>query len=184
MKNRFAKVLLPAAVIAASLLRCRAQQVYSIGGMSGSFAPAPHGPDEIRVTSCSCAASNETSCVEWYVSTNLLARQPHWDGFSAEAPLSVRKACALALRPVRKRFPEVQSWSVKSIRMFNPYIDGHLDSPDEEKANQDIWCYEIVLTPRDPQVRESLEQQVSAIAEMQIVLLDGTVVPPRLLKKK
>jgi hypothetical protein len=180
MKNHFAKVILPTAIIA-TCMSCQAQ-VYS-QGMPGSFVPAPHRPDEIEITSYDYAASNETSCVEWYVSTNILAKQPRWDGLSVEAPLSVRKACALALRPVRERFPEVQSWTVKSVSMFNPYPDDP-DHPDEERANQDIWCYEIVLMPRDLQVRARLEQRASAVAEMQIVLLDGTVVPPRLLKKK
>jgi len=180
MKNRFAKVVLPAAIIAARM-SCQAQ-VYSIG-LSGSFVPASHRPDEIEITSNDYEASNETARVEWYVSTNLLATQPRWDGLSVEAPLSVRKACALALQPVRKRFPEVQSWSVKSVSLLNPYPDDP-DHPAEEKAHQDIWYYQIVLTPRDLQVRARLEQHASAVAEMQIVLLDGTVVPPRLLKKK
>jgi hypothetical protein len=178
MKNRLAKVLLPAAIVAARM-SCQAQQVYS--SSVGSFFPAPqHSPDEISVYSYSFKdSSNETTCVEWDVSTNILARQPRWDGFSVEAPLSIRKACALALRPVRGCFPEVQSWSVNWFIMFNPYRDEPIT------AQQDIWCYAITLVPRDPLVRVHLEQQAaSGAAETQIVLLDGTVVQPRVLKKK
>jgi hypothetical protein len=181
MKNHFAKVVLPAAIIAARM-SCQAQQVYS-QGLADSFVSAAHRPDEIQITSYDYAASNETARVEWYVSTNLLAKQPRWDGLSAEAPLSIRKACVLALQPVHERFPEVQSWVVKSVSLSNPYPDDP-DHPAEEKADQNIWYYQIVLTPHDLQVRARLEQRASAVSEMQIVLLDGTVVPPRLLKKK
>jgi len=174
MKNHLSKVVLAAAIVAARVI-CQAQ-VYSVGG-SGSFVPAPHRADEIKVTSYSYTAVDQSSLAEWYVSTNILARQPRWDGFSIETPLSIQKACALALSHVREHFPEIQSWSVKTVRMFNPY-------PDEGNAYPDVWCYEITLTPRDPQVRAQVEHQASIFATMQIVLLDGTVVPPTVLKKK
>jgi len=64
--------------------------------------------------------------------------------------------------------------------MFNPY--GYEPTADQ----RDIWCYQITLVPRDPVVRAHLDQQPApsrTLAEVQIVLLDGTVVKPRIFKK-
>jgi hypothetical protein len=174
MRNRLPQMILTAAAVAAFVI-CQAQ-VYSVGG-SGSFVPASPRPDEIKITSYTYQAADQTSCVEWYVSTNTLAKQPRWDGLSAEAPLSARKACVLALAHVREHFPEVQSWSVKSVNIRNPH-------PDQGEAYPDVWCYEITLTPRDPQLRARVERQASVAPTMQIVLFDGTVVPPTVLKRK
>jgi hypothetical protein len=175
MQNHLHGLILTAAVLAARVAS-QAANVYSLNGLSAdSFLLAPHRPDEIKLTSYGYQAGPQSSFVEWYVSTNALARQPRWDGLSAEAPLSVRKACVLALPSVREHFPEVRSWSVKSLTLCHPY-------PGD--AYPDVWYYEITFTPRDPESRSRIERQASFCATQQIVLLDGTVVPLTILKKK
>lgn len=176
MKKMVYRVILTAALLAASVI-CRAQSnVYSIG-ISSDFIPAPHRPDEILVGNYTYEAKDRSTRVEWYVSTNILAKQPRWDGLSAECPLSLRKACSLALDHVRERWPTVQSWSLQSAQLRNPY-------PDGERVHPGIWCYEIILTPRDSKDRARVEDQASSFAGMEIILLDGTVVPRTVLKKK
>jgi hypothetical protein len=173
-------IVLLTAIIAASATTadfCRGQSnVYSIGG-SSSFEPAPHNPDEVMVGSYTYEAASRSYRVEWYVSTNLLAKQPHWDGVSAEAPLSAGKACALALKHARGRFPQVRSWSLKSLSLRNPLYD-------DTKGYPGVWCYEIILAPRDAEARNRMDQEASYFAGMEIVLLDGTEVPSVKLKKR
>jgi len=109
----------------------------------------------------------------WPVSTNTLARQPSWDGLSTKAPLSLPKACAIALRHVRKQLPEVQAWSVESVSLFKP----------EPESFPEVWCYEIAFEPRDPELRKRIKSQ-DCTNLYQIVLLDGTVVLPRSAKQE
>ena len=111
--------------------------------------------------------------VEWYVSTNALAKQPRWDGLSVEVPLSARKACTLALASVRKRLPQVQVWSVESVLLHKPY-----------SGERDVWCYQITFTPGGLDARARKEYQAGYYAVTQIVLFDGTVVPQTVLKRK
>src|ERR1017187_8646487 len=85
---------------------------------------ALHGPDEVQVSEYSFAHGIGTnwSYTEWYISTNDLAKQPHWDGFS-EPPLSTREACALALTNISAQFPNIKSWMVVSVWLRNPLGD-------------------------------------------------------------
>ena len=109
----------------------------------------------------------------WPVSTNTLARQPRWDGLSTKAPLSLQKACALALPHVRKQFPEVQVWSVESVSLYKP----------EPESFRDVWCYDITFEPRNPDLEKRRIKSQDCASLYQIVLLDGTVVPPRAAKQ-
>lgn len=178
MKNLLCLAILPIAALGAGLI-CQAQSnVYSIGGMSpDSFLPAVHRPDEIKLWNSAYGSGLQTSCVEWYVSTNLLAKQPHWDGLSTEVPLSARKACALSLPYVRKAFPRTKSWSVEEVILRKPYL-GVSD------AYPDVWWYQVTFRPSASEDRDSKDFQRGYYAGIQIVLLDGTVVPQTVLQKK
>ena len=177
MKSLFCRAILAASLLAASVV-CQGQHVYSINGISeDSFLPAKHRPNEIKLASCTYGSGAQGARVEWYVSTNALAKQPHWNSLSAEVPLSPRKACVLALPHVRERLPHVQSWSVESILLRKPYLDLIGAFPD-------VWWYEITFTPSAPADRAGMDYRVGYYAATQIVLLDGTVVPQTTLKKK
>jgi hypothetical protein len=189
MKNRLPKAILSAAVLAARMLCHGQSNVYSISipsfaersGFAHSLparssSPAPHQADEIRLNSYSHQVGSNTSCMEWYVSTNTLAKQPRWDGFSGEAPLSARAACVLALSAIRTQFPKVGPWSVESVQLRKPH-------PDRDNPYPDVWCYEVTLCPRDPEARERFDND-AATCPMQIVLLDGTVLTPRATKNE
>ena len=136
---------------------------------------ALHSADEVQVSEYSWPHRVGTNWLytEWYISTNDLAKQPHWDGFS-EAPLSTREACALALTKISAEFPNINSWAVVSVWLRNPLGDGSSSYPDG-------WCYEIRFMPRDPQLRKQFEDEA---CPEQIVLLDGTVVPGRKVECK
>lgn len=176
VRNLLYRVILTAYILAAGMI-CQAQ-VYSINGISpNSFLPATHRPDEIKIWGCSYDMGTNASMAEWDVSTNALAKQPHWDGVTAEVPLSARKACALALSSVRKRFPHVESWLVESVLLRRPGLD-------EIDVYPDVWWYEITFRPRGADDRAEEEYQAGYCAATQIVLLDGTVVPQTVLKKK
>jgi hypothetical protein len=159
------KVLLNKAIVAAMV--CHAQ-VYSINGIP-VLSPNER-PGEVRVTTYTSTVGDRSTSVEWCISTNVLAKQPRWDGFSTESPLSVRSACVLALSAVTNRFPQVLSWSVQSVSLTNPYTE-----KGERYTN--VWYYDIVFTPRDSVLQKQMEGEEPWMC--QIVLLDGTVVPPR-----
>jgi len=168
------KTLLKAAMVSASIFTmgavCQAQ-VYS------SFSPGPHRADEIQLWGCSYESGSYSSYAEWYISTNTLAKQVHWDGLSTEVPLSTRKACALALPHVREAIPTIQSWSVDSVlirRLSMDYID----------LFPDVWYYQIIFTPSAPEDRIRADYQANYCAATQIVLMDGTVLPQTVQKKK
>jgi len=190
MKSRFTipPGILAAAVVAACV-NCQGQSnLYSINisvgphpYVGGMYPPtpslvsnAPSRPAQVRVGTYTRTISASTE-VAWYVSTNLLARQPRWDGLSTEAPIGVREACTLALSHVREQIRDVESWSVESV---------NLRHPDPDKSFSDVWCYEIAFTPRDPELWARVERQPGGFAMTQIVLFDGTVVPPVVLKKE
>lgn len=186
MNGHLPKGILSASVIATRLLCSAQSQVYSqsIGnygerhGLTNSNLPrtltAAHRADEVRVASYSHGVGSVSSFREWYVSTNDLAKQPRWDGFSKEAPLSVREACAFALPHISEQIPVIKAWSVKSVRLRNP-------SPDQAGSYPDIWCYEIIFTPRAPELRKAFDDN-DTTCPMQVVLLDKTVVPFRRAK--
>lgn len=183
MKGQLPKGILSASVIATRVLCSAQSHVYSasIGdygerhGLTNSplvrTLTVPHKADEVRVASYTHGV---TSFREWYVSTNDLAKQPRWDGFSKEAPLSVREACALALLHISAQIPVIKSWSVRSVCLRNP-------NPDQAGSYPDVWCYEIIFTPRDPELRKAFDSN-DTTCPMQVVLLDGTVVPSRSAK--
>jgi hypothetical protein len=193
MKRRLPKGILTAAVLAARVM-CQAQ-VYSES--IPSFAERSEfsrrlnenlrtNPAAVWICALANLAPGEVSvkCYEfgpqtnsyqtiWPVSTNTLARQPRWDGLSIEAPLSIPKACALALPHVSKQYPQVQAWSVESISLYKP----------EPMSFPDVWCYDIAFEPRDPDLGKKIKSKDCA-SLYQIVLLDGTVVPPRAAKQE
>lgn len=161
---------------------------YNGGGSAGSaqkpaefVAPGPSRTDEVRVGSVIGSEGSWSSHVEWYVSTNVLARQPRWDGLSTEAPLSVAKACALAQPHVRELVPALESWAVESVYLRNLYRGG---GKERMYSYPDVWCYQITFMPRDPEVRARVERQATGYAMTQIVLLDGTVVPLTVVRKE
>jgi len=172
MKKSLHAGILSAAALAACMT-CQGQ-VYSNG-----HVPIPHQPDEICLWSYSCGTNFYT---EWYVSTNTLAQQPRWDGFSAEVPVSVRQACALALKQSAKEHPDVKSWAVDSISLQNP--------PALYGAmwwHSNVWYYSVTLKPLDAKFQEQIlgnNTTFPQFSSMQMVLLDGTVVPGRTVQGK
>lgn len=174
MKSRPAKGILTAAAIAARMI-CNGQQVYSVsipsfaersaamaalrtnGGYMVTVPTVRIGNDEICIGSESVGSGTNSSYMAWIVSTNVLAKQPRWDGISNDIPLNISKACTLVLPQVRKQFPEVRAWTVQSISLRKA-------APG---SFPDVWCYEFIFN-----------EQTNAYADRVILLLDGTVVPP------
>jgi hypothetical protein len=175
MKWRPPKVILTAAAIAARMT-CSGQQVYSqsvgsffVGEINPTnivqFPIIHYGNDEVVIADeCFTSGTNSSfisSFVAWIVSTNVLANQPRWDGISNNVPLTISKACTLVLPQVRKQFPEVQSWTVKSISLCKP-------APG---SFPNLWGYEFIF-----------DEQTNAYAQRAFVLLDGTVVLPTIAR--
>ena len=166
MKRQFPSGILSAAAFAA-LVVCPAHSgVYSqsIVGGGQSMLPPTRGSepihlskegraDEVRVASYTHGVGSATSITEWYMSTNDLAKQPRWNGYSREVPLSIRDACALALRCMTAQFPEVKSWLVESVLLTQCLYS----YPNDSKPDPDIWVYQITFTPRDLEIRRRFE---------------------------
>jgi len=115
-----------------------------------------------------------STSAEWFVSTNILSTQAKWDGFTTEPPLSIRRACEIALAPVREKIPTVRKWLVAKTDLRNLF-DG---SGPNTFSFPNVWCYQITFTPTDLNERAKMEEDGLQYAATQIVLLDGTVVPP------
>jgi hypothetical protein len=187
MKNRLPKGILSMAAVAACVI-CRAHtNVYSINipsfaernGLTSSrtakrFAHITHQPDEICLMNYSYDNGSVSSCAEWFITTNALAKQPRWDGFSSEPPVSARRACSLALPHVRDQFPEIKSWSVEEVVLRHPNAEKGDPSPN-------LWYYTITFKPRES---ETKIQSHTNSCLMQLVLLDGQVLPPRFAKQE
>jgi len=134
--------------------------------------------NEVRLSSRAQIAGQQLRETEWWVAREVVERQPRWDGLT-EPPLTTQKACALALPEVKRRFPEVQEWLVHTIYARNLLLGGKTGSM---YSYPNTWVYEIEFSPKDAKLREKLEDRASVHGLTQVVLLDGTVVPPRVLR--
>jgi len=135
--------------------------------------------NEVRVSSLAQVAGRQLRQTEWWVSREVIKRQPHWDGFSTEPPFSVQKACALALADIRQRFPSVHDWLVETVYLRNLFHGGTTGSM---YSYPDIWVYEVTFLPADKDTRKKFEDDVGVQALTQVILLDGTLVSPREVK--
>ena len=125
-----------------------------------TFPTVDRGGVNICIASNSVTSGTNSSYLAWIVSTDVLATQPKWDGISNSIPLTIDEACGLILPQVRKRFPEVPTWTAQSISLRKP-------APD---SFPNLWCYEFVF-----------DEQTNAYAKRAFVLLDGTVVLPTII---
>jgi len=145
----------------------------------GTFvSPGSTNPSEVRIGSVS-KGGQWPSFVEWYVTTNVLAGQPRWDGFSKDAPLSPRRACEIALPSVRKEVPQVRVWLVDNIYTRNLFHGGGAIM----YSYPNVWCYQITFIPSDPDERAKSSNDGLEFAMTQIVLMDGTLVTPTVIQK-
>ena len=113
---------------------------------------------------------------DWYVARSQLDRQPRWDGMSTNAPLSVEKACTIAVADVKKRFPAVGNWLVETVALRNLVIGGE---GDNTYSYPGVWCYEVTFVPADAATRKKFDTEVGDQPLTRVVLLDGTLVPSR-----
>jgi hypothetical protein len=129
-----------------------------------TFPCVSYHEDEICITTDSFTSGTNSFIAGWIVSTNTLANQPHWDGISNDIPLSISKACKLALPQFRKQFPDVRAWIVQSISLRKP-------APE---SFPNVWCYDIVFEPRE----RDFNFLTNACPKRAILLMDGTLVLP------
>ena len=165
------------AIATCFLLTACGRQTPETPGPDAFVSPGPPHPDELRIGSV--IGGGIWSFVEWYASSNILAAQPQWDGLSKEAPLSVQRACEIALAGVRKEVPQVRTWLVESIYARNLIKEGGTTM----FSYPNVWCYQITFTPSDPAERAKSKDDGFGFAMTQIVLMDGTLVPPTVIRK-
>jgi len=161
MKQTFAGIILGASAIAAQVT-CNAG-VYSMGNAK----PVPHQPDEVSISSFLFGNSH----AEAYVSTNVLSRQPKWDGMSTNVPLSLERACILAKASMIHQYPNVKSWVVDWIT----FSEIGSSAPH---SYTNVWHYYIHFRCCDSSQKVEFERNPTNCPYC-VVLLDGTVVVPR-----
>ena len=135
--------------------------------------------NDVRIASRTDTAGGRLRGTEWRVPRLVLVKQPRWDGFSSEPPLSAQKACAIAFPEVRQRFPEISDWAVHSVYLRNLLVT---DTPAHLFSFPDVWVYEVTFKPKDLVAKERFEREVGDQPVTQVVLLDGTIVQPRDVK--
>jgi len=165
MKKQVSKIILSAALIVARVV-CQGQ-VYSPHGIS-----IPHQADEINLSTYGKDVDKDWSLTEWYVSTNILAKQLQWNVLAMEAPLSIHQVCALALTNLAKEYPQVRGWSLETVELRHPCNNGVVPLDD-------YWYFAVHFKAVDHELENDI-----GFCPMQIVLLDGTVVPPKMVKNK
>lgn len=161
-------MILSTAVLAARVI-CQAQ-VYSQYSL-----PVPHQADEINLETYGAASNDHvTLSAAWYVSTNVLAKQPRWDGISMELPLGVRQACGLALTNLASHFPAKKSWSIETVELRHCCAD-------QVVPRDQAWYYRIGFSTKDPKSQEEVDHDFDVYLT-QFVLFDGTFVSPRVVR--
>ena len=166
-------VFLGVGVIVA-LSNCKAQ-VYSQDGLPPQHQPnVQHQADEVCLYVYGKGV--ETNCVStvWYVSTNILFKEPRWNPTAEEVPLGIHQACLLALTNICKEFPKANFWFIESVDLRSAYKEGVL--PDGE-----YWYYAVTFKPQDVRIQKEFEDDMT-VCPMQIVLLNGTVVSPKVVQ--
>lgn len=136
--------------------------------------------NEVRIASRAQVAGGQLHQTEWWISKEIIERQPRWDGLSTEPPFTVQKACALALPDIKKRFPSVLDWVVETVFIRNLLDVTKRDGNRESHPN--IWAYEITFMPADKDTRDKFEDDVDIGSLTQVVLFDGTLVTPKIKK--
>ena len=131
-----------------------AQGVITTGGKSFKL---PSGAqlgttNEVHISSRAQVSGGLLHQTEWWVSKEVIERQPHWDGFATEPPLSVPKACALALPDIKQRFPSVHDWLVMTV-----YIRNQAGVYKSTESHPNIWAYEITFLPADQAMRDKFD---------------------------
>lgn len=130
-------------------------------------------PDEVEITQ-TLGLSHD---VAWYVSTNVLAMQPRWDGLSAKAPLTIDRACELAFVPVRNYFPYITNWVVDNMFLFNLSDTSFEGFSERPNWSSNVWYYSITFKPTALIDREKVKASGFKCVLTQVVLPDGSVVP-------
>jgi hypothetical protein len=84
------------------------------------------------------------------------------------------------LKHAAAEHPDVQSWAVDQVWLSHP------PSNHETIWTSNVWYYSITLKPRDAKFQEYFgnDNTWPQFSSLQMVLLDGTVVPPKSGKHK
>lgn len=135
--------------------------------------------NEVRVANRSSFVRGQIRQYDWCVARVVMEKQPRWDGLTTEPPLSARKAAALALPNVQRRFPEVKEWLIRNITLRNQQ-DG--DNSGQGNSYLNVWVYEVTFMPKDKKAGEKIGFEAGFVVLTEVVLLDGTVVSPRIVK--
>ena len=133
--------------------------------------PIPYTADEVKIASSARIWGTTNSLTEWYVSTNVLLRQPKWNVATEAVPLTESKACLLAEGAVSCQYPKISGWKIGAMRRTTASWTG----PD---TNPTLWVYAIEVIPEDEEQAWVFEHSLTN-QTTHIILKDGTVVAPR-----
>jgi len=75
--------------------------------------------------------------------------------------------------------PSVHDWVVETVYLRNLLHGG---TAGGMYSYPNIWVYEVTFLPADKETRKKFEEDVGFQALTRVVLLDGTLVPPREVK--
>ena len=133
----------------------------------------------IYLTSTTTDAGGKRIVARWSATMDILSRQPHWDGYSSNAPMSESYAVSIALAKVKMSHPDIHDFIVASIEIKNlSYYGGRFKNLT---YCSNVWFYAITITPKDDDETIALTDAGKDCDEIQIVFMDGTVIKPDVL---
>jgi hypothetical protein len=109
----------------------------------------------------------------WVIATNILARQPHWDGQASSLPLSQSNAISIALEEVKSHYPDIHDWKVENILVWNLSWNKAFKNMT---CCSNVWYYLISIEPTDDKKGVDLVDSGQDLFLDQIVLMDGTLI--------
>lgn len=132
----------------------------------------------ICVASIISDAGGKRIVAKWYATAEVISRQPHWDGYSSNAPMCESNAVSIAVAKVKNLHPDIHDWRIENIEMKNL---SRYSKSSNSNYYSNVWFYTLSIEPKDDNEFVSLIDTGKDYDELQVVFMDGTVIKPDVL---
>jgi hypothetical protein len=135
--------------------------------------PSPADTSSIRIQHSTHFYGAKGQNSDWIITTNILLRQPHWNGLPPGPPLSKSNAVSIALAEAKSHHTDIHDWKVENVLIWNLSWNKKFQNLD---YCSNVWYYLVSVDPADDQKSVELADSGQDFDLDQIVLMDGTLV--------